>query len=67
MKLTQFAFLVDENVQPGVTAFLRDQGLDLVTVSALGLRGAEDNTLLRAALAAKRVVLTHDRDRKSVV
>ena len=62
MKLAQFSFLVDENIHPGVTGFLRDQGLDLVTVEALGLCGAEDITIVRTALAAKRVVLTHDGD-----
>ena len=62
MKLAQFSFLADENIHPGVTTFLRDQGLDLVTVGALGLGGAEDVTIVRTALAAKRVVLTHDRD-----
>lgn len=62
MKLAQFAFLADENIHPGVTAFLRDQGLDLVTVGELGLRGAEDIAIVRTALAAKRVVLTHDSD-----
>lgn len=62
MTLAQFAFLADENIHPGVIAHLRDQGLNLVTVEALGLHGAEDIAIIRSALAAKRVVLTHDSD-----
>ena len=62
MKLAEFAFLADANIHPDVTGFLRDRGLDVVTAAAIGLAGAEDVTIVRTALAAKRLVLTDDSD-----
>ena len=62
MKLSQFAFLADENIQPEVVAFLRRLGLDVVPANEVGLAGAADTEILRVALETNRVVLTHDSD-----
>ena len=62
MKLSQFAFLADENINPEVVAFLRQRGMDVVAAAELGLAGAADTEILRVAFETARVVLTHDSD-----
>jgi len=36
VKLTELSFLADENIQPAVIAFLREQGLDVFSFSEQG-------------------------------
>jgi len=62
LKLSQFAFLADENIHPEVVTFLRLRALDVVSASAMGLAGTADTEILRVAFEAARVVLTHDSD-----
>ena len=62
MRLTQFAFLADENIHPEVVGFLQQRGLDVLTATEAGLAGAADTEILRVAFATHRVVLTHDSD-----
>lgn len=54
--------LADENIHPGVVAALRERGCDVRTVLDVGLGGAADVAVLRAARAEARIVLTHDAD-----
>jgi predicted nuclease of predicted toxin-antitoxin system len=60
--LRDFGVLTDENIHPGVVAFLRSEGFDTQTAVEAGLVGAEDVAVLRAAVSARRIVLTHDAD-----
>jgi len=62
LRLREFHFLADEKVHPAVVAYLRTHGFDVLDVKEAGMTGAGDVALLRAATAAGRVVLTHDRD-----
>jgi len=62
LRLREFHFLADENVHPEVVAYLRTHGFDVLDVKEAGMTGAGDLALIRAATAADRVVLTHDRD-----
>ena len=62
MKLSQLAFLADENIHPDVVEYLRKSGLDVATAQDEGLSGLNDIELMRCAFRANRVVLTHDAD-----
>ena len=62
MKCLEFPLLADENVHPGVVASLRARGLDVVSTAESLPRGSEDVVVMRRALEAGRVVLTHDSD-----
>jgi Domain of unknown function (DUF5615) len=54
--------VADENFKGGIIQGLRRQqvGLDLVRVQDVGLRGADDPTVLEWAAQNNRVLLTHD-------
>lgn len=60
-------FLLDQDVYALTTRFLRDLGHDVVTAAELGLAQASDETLLRRAIAANRILVTRDRDYGSLV
>ena len=62
MKLTEFSILADENIQPAVIAFLREQGLDVFSFPEQGQFGLSDANILRFAVETNRIVLTHDSD-----
>ena len=62
MKLTEFSILTDENIQPAVIAFLREQGLDVFSFPEQGQFGLSDTDILRFAVETNRIVLTHDSD-----
>jgi predicted nuclease of predicted toxin-antitoxin system len=62
LKLHDFSFLTDENINPAVVASLRARGYDVLDVREEGWCGAEDATLLRFACSSNRVVVTHDSD-----
>ena len=62
MSLSDFAFLSDENIHPAVAAFLRERGMDVVTVFDVGMAGGADALILETAFRADRIVLTHDAD-----
>jgi predicted nuclease of predicted toxin-antitoxin system len=61
VKISDFAFLADENIHPDVVAFLRAKGHD-VLYACEGLVGSTDSALLQMALSQNRTVLTHDKD-----
>ncbi len=62
MKLRDFGLLTDENLDPDVVAYLRREGFDVADVCEDGLQGSTDIALLQRAVAANRVVVTHDPD-----
>ena len=62
MSPTRFRLLADENIHPAVIEFLRSLQAEVATVAELGLRGTDDQAILRAAFESSQVVLTHDRD-----
>lgn len=62
MTLQQCRFLTDENIHPGVVAWLRAQGCDVLDVKEAGLAGSDDLSLMRRAAGERRVVLTQDSD-----
>ena len=62
MKLFDFPFLADENIHPEVVAELRKRGIEVLTVSEIGLSGESDTAVLKYAYQHQRVVLTHDSD-----
>ncbi len=62
MKLREFPLLADENLHPGVIDWLRQQGLDVLTVHEANLVGADDQTVLQLAFNQQRVVVTQDSD-----
>ncbi len=54
--------LSDENIDPRVTAYLREAGFDVTDVYDTGLRGCPDQQVLDLAYQQQRVILTHDSD-----
>ncbi len=62
MKLLDFALLTDENIHPGLVAFLRRRGHDVRDVKENDLIGSADMELIRLANAEHRVIVTHDAD-----
>ncbi len=62
MKLINYAFLTDENINPIVVQSLRERGCDVFDVKEQGLQGNTDTFLLLLATEQNRVVLTHDSD-----
>jgi predicted nuclease of predicted toxin-antitoxin system len=62
MKLTNYAFLTDENINPIIVQSLRQRGCDVFDVKEQRLQGNTDTFLLSLATHQNRVVLTHDSD-----
>jgi predicted nuclease of predicted toxin-antitoxin system len=62
LKLRQFPFLADENLPTGVIDWLRQQGMDVLTIHEANLTGADDPSILQFASSQQRVVLTQDSD-----
>ena len=62
MKPLGFPLLADENIHPDVISYLRQQECDIRSIVEDDLVGQSDRTVLRAAFADGRVVLTHDSD-----
>lgn len=55
-------FIADENIAPRVIKFLRDSGLDVLSVTEEKLYGCDDEKILKLAIKLKRIVITHDKD-----
>ncbi|MDD5468995.1 MAG: DUF5615 family PIN-like protein [Anaerolineales bacterium] len=62
MKPLDFPLLADENIHPEVIAYLRRAGFEITSVSEQGEFGLSDADVLKQAIEAGRVVLTHDND-----
>jgi predicted nuclease of predicted toxin-antitoxin system len=60
--LAGYKILADQNIHAAVIAYLRSQGSDVVDANSAGLGQAADATILQAAFAENRIVVTHDRD-----
>jgi hypothetical protein len=55
-------FLLDQNMSPLVAKFLREAGHDVVHVRDLGFASASDRTILEAAAAQARTIISADTD-----
>lgn len=55
-------FLVDAQLPPTLTAWIRTQGYDAVHVAGIDLLAADDQAIWARALADARVLLSKDRD-----
>ncbi|MBI1367576.1 MAG: hypothetical protein GC162_02865 [Planctomycetes bacterium] len=62
MRLEAFGLVADENIPRALVAQLRTSGYDIVSVTEIGLAGADDQSVLERAHTERRVVLTHDSD-----
>ena len=62
MKLTDYAFLTDENINPIIVQSLRQRGCNVLDVKEQQLSGNSDTFLLSLATEQQRIVLTHDSD-----
>src|SRR5687768_10805148 len=60
-------FKLDENFGPSVHELFKRRGLDCHTVRDEALSGAEDASVLAAAVAEERVLVTLDRDFTNVL
>jgi predicted nuclease of predicted toxin-antitoxin system len=62
VKPLDFPLLADENIHPEVINFLRQSGIDVVSIVELGKFGLSDVDVLQQATESGRIVLTHDSD-----
>lgn len=62
MTLSDYKFLTDENIDPVVLNFLREQGFDVIDVKENGWFGKKDVELMPFAYQEGRVIITHDSD-----
>ena len=62
MKLTEFRFITDENIQPKVVEHLTALGLDIFDIKGMGLQGTSDHEILDLAVNENRIILTQDSD-----
>ena len=62
MKLLNYAFLTNENINPIIVQSLRERGCDVFDVVEQRLNGNSDSFLLTLATNQNRIVLTHDSD-----
>lgn len=62
MKTLDFPLLADENIHPGVIAYLRQAGFDITSITEQGKFGLSDEEVLKLATDSGRVILTHDSD-----
>ena len=53
-------FLIDENISPQTTPFLRALGLDVSDVREVGLRGQSDEAVYKYAKDNKLILITFD-------
>ena len=54
------ALLLDEDVDPLLAGTLRMRGVDAVSVHGIGLRGADDEAVLKRAAFKGRVLMSHN-------
>ena len=54
-------FLVDENVGNSIVLYLREQGLDTISVTEL-FPSRDDNFIMEKAYQEKRILVTNDKD-----
>jgi predicted nuclease of predicted toxin-antitoxin system len=62
MKLKELHLLTDENIDPAVLGFLRQEGFDVVDIKEMGWQGKRDIEILEEAHKQQRVVVTQDDD-----
>lgn len=62
MKVHQFPFLADENIQTEIVLFLRDQSIRIRSLHDLDMVGSTDSKILLKAQEEECVILTQDRD-----
>jgi predicted nuclease of predicted toxin-antitoxin system len=60
-------FKLDENFGPTVHEVFQRRGMDCQTVAGEGLGGADDPTVMAAAVAEGRILVTLDRDFTNVL
>jgi Domain of unknown function (DUF5615) len=60
--LSAIRFYLDEHIWLAVSDALRTKGIDCLSTSARGRRGASDSENLAWCLASKRVIVTSDAD-----
>jgi predicted nuclease of predicted toxin-antitoxin system len=62
VKVLEWPLLADENIDARVVQDLRSRGVDVSSVRENARCGLDDASVLALALAAGRVILTHDCD-----
>lgn len=67
MKLKDFSLLTDENIDPAVVDFFRNQGFEVWDVKESGFQGSSDEDLIEIAFQQNRVIVTEDNDFGEIV
>lgn len=62
MKIKDLRLLTDENIDPAVLSFLRQEGFDVADIKEMGWQGRKDIEILVEAHKQQRVVVTQDDD-----
>lgn len=67
MTLNDFNLLTDENIDPVVVRFLREQGFNVSDIKENGWFGKKDVDIMPLAYQEHRVIVTHDSDFGTIV
>lgn len=62
MRLTDFAILADENINPLLIGMLREKGIDVLHVNEIDLGNTPNYVILSYANQTNRLILTLDDD-----
>jgi predicted nuclease of predicted toxin-antitoxin system len=62
MKITDFRFLTDENIDVEILDYLRKNGLDVFDIKEKQLFRMPDEQILALSVEEKRVIITQDSD-----
>jgi predicted nuclease of predicted toxin-antitoxin system len=62
MKLTDYKFITDENIQGKVVEHLITSGYDIFDIKKEGLSTMSDDEILELAIEKHRIILTQDSD-----
>jgi predicted nuclease of predicted toxin-antitoxin system len=62
MEIKSCLFFADENIQPALIQFLREENFDVISALSEGLVGHSDEEIIQKAFSTNRVVITQDQD-----
>jgi|GEM_PF-809459 len=63
----EYSFIADENIDPELISFIKNQSITINSLLDLGLTGSSDTEILKYAQQAKRVIITQDSDFGSLI
>lgn len=62
MELSDFSYLIDENISNELIQYLKEYNINLINVREEKMQGTSDEALVKLAEEKNLVILTHDSD-----